>query len=356
MTTQEMHIELDLELQKVNAQVSKNIQPEEKDWFLNNEVIKYLKAKVNPSANIKKLGFEDVAKRVEDVKDLIRVSSQPIKTNSRGKAYISLPSDYFNYIRFDSYGYKDCPDNPPSKATIKQYRVAFKVELTKDSLTDYTISITTSTGTVQLFSLDDLPDDYLSNTEGSKQNFILIKALKVLLPTKVKDLISPSTQLYWEIESYSYTSLSFVLVSDVELTGSIVVYNTVSTPTTATVEDIVVNSKTTKMLKSKLRVIDEEFLTDVENSHLSKSRVNSPISSVVQGCLEVSETKGAIFNSIDVVYICRPNLIDLNLNSNLNVSDNVAKEIVSNTIRFLKGIIGNQGEYQAYAQENVLTE
>ena len=53
--------------------------------------------------------------------------------------------------------------------------------------------------------------------------------------------------------------------------------------------------------------------------------------------------------------ICKPNIIDLFLDSNLNVSDKVAKEIVGNTIRFLKGLIGDKN-YQAYAQENTLIE
>ena len=355
MTTQEMHIELNLELQKVNSQVSKNLQPEEMDWFLNNEVIKYLKSKVTSTSNLKKVGFQDTAKRVEDVKDLIRVSSRPIKVNSRGKQYISLPSDYFNYIRFDSYARKDCPNNTSSPVSTKQYKVAIPIKLDKERLTDYTITLTTATATTVLFALSDLPTGYLSTTQGNKQTFMLIKALKILLPNKIKEVLSPLSEIYWELESYSYTSLTFTIVSDVEILSSSTTYNTVVTDNSVVNEDISVTPLIDTPLKAKLRVIDEEFLTDVENSHLSKSRVNSPISSVIEGCLELSKCKGAIFGTVDIVYICKPNLIDIALNINLNVSDYVAKEIVSNTVRFLKAIIDDKS-YQSYVQENVLIE
>ena len=110
-----------------------------------------------------------------------------------------------------------------------------------------------------------------------------------------------------------------------------------------------------KPLKAKLRVVNEEFLTDIENSHLSKSRVNSPISVLREGVNELSEIEGAIFSKIHIVYFCKPTTIDLLLDSNLNMSNKVCKEIVSNTVRFTKGIISDTN-YQTYIQENTLIE
>ena len=365
MTAQEMHIEIDLELQKLNSQVTKNISPEEKDWFLNNEVINYLKSKVNPDSNLKKIGFQDTAKRVEDIKDLIRVQPQPVKVNNRGKAYVSLPSNYFNYIRFDSHSYRDCPANSNIKSTTAlEYRVEIKVLLTDAK--GYKIELTTPSGVVEIFNITSLPDGYLNIAQGSKQNFMLIKALKILLPQQLKSLISPSTQLYWENESYSYKDLTFIIISDVAIVNSIV---TTTTEAPIEGEDDVLNVVTVAStnytitvfdtqnlpLKAKFRVIDEEFLPEVENSHLSKSRANSPTSSVLEGCMELSKCDGAIIGLVDIVYICQPTLIDISLNSNLNVRDYVAKEIVSNTVRVIKALIGD-GTYQAYAQEKVLIE
>ena len=151
MTTQEMHIEIDLLLQKINSQSTKNILPQEKDWFLNREVINYLQSKVNPTSNIKQLGFEDTAKRVEDVRDLVRVASRPIEVNSRGKQFVTFPSDYFTYVRFDTYSYKNCEGVAVLPTATAEYKGTFKVILPASTLTIYKIELVTGGGTTTLF-------------------------------------------------------------------------------------------------------------------------------------------------------------------------------------------------------------
>jgi len=355
MTTQEMHIEMDLELQKLNSQSTKNILTQEKDWFLNKEVIKYLQKKVNPTSDIKQLGFEDVAKRVEDIKDLVRVVNRPIEVNSRGKSFVTFPSNYFTYIRFDAYSIKNCPPITALPTSPLEYKGTFKVTLPA-TLTIYKIEVVTSGGTTIAFELTDLPAGYLGNAEFDKQEFLLIKALKILLPEKLKTILSPNTELYWEKRGYDYDALSFTVLSDTQFTSINVTVNA---------DPAVVNASSNynntvyaiidTPLKAKTRVVDDEYLTDIENSSLSNSRAYSPVSVVRENVLELSDVSSAIFGSVDIIYICKPNIIDLLLNSNLNVSEKVAKEIVSNTVKVLKGIIESK-DYQTYSQETILTE
>lgn len=355
MTTQEMHIEIDLELQKINSQSTKNLLPQEKDWFLNKEVIKYLNQKVYPTSNMKQLGFSDTAKRVEDIKDLVRVINLPIELNSRGEQYITFPSNYFTYIRFDALAYKDCEGVVALPTPTNYYKSTFKIELPAEALNTYVIQIVTTSGTTSVFDLANLPSGYITNSEFKKQEFLLNKALKVLLEDSIKDVLSPNIQLYWEIEGYDYNSVSFTLVSTVAFNSVNVVTNGTSVVNTSVISSKNIYPINITPLKAKARVIDDEFLTEVQNSHLSKSRAYSPIASVRQNVLELSKCNGAIFGSIDIVYICRPIYIDLLLNSNLNVSEKVAKEIVGNTVKTLKGILQSK-DYQTYAQETILTE
>lgn len=355
MTTQEMHIEIDLELQKINSQITKNILPQEKDWFLNKEVIKYLQSKVNPTSNIKKLGFEDTAKRVEDIRDFIRSANKPIETNSQGKQFIPFPSDYFGYIRFDSLAYKDCENVIVVPTLVPYYKTTFIIELPSNTLDSYIINLVTSNGTTKVFDIDDLPDKYLTNSEFKKQEFLLHQALKIRLKDTIAKALSPDIELYWELNAYDYNSISFTLESIVPFSSVNVVTNGTGVVNTVTTVSKNIVSASDTSLKAKIRLIDDEYLTDAENSHLSKSRPQSPIGAVREGVLELSKISGAIYGSVNITYICVPNKIDLLLNSNLNVSDKVAKEIVSNTVRTLKGILETR-DYQTYAQENILTE
>jgi len=355
MTTQEMHIEIDLDLQKINSQNTKNLLPQEKDWFLNREVINYLISKTTPSSNVKQLGFEDTAKRVEDIKDFIRVKNIPIETNNRGEKFIVLPSNYFGYIRFDAYSYRNCSNINIAAVNATSYRSTFKIELPATELTAYKIEVVTPTGTKTLFDLSNLPSGYFVNAEFKKQKFLLINALKVILPRTLKTELSLESSLYWEIEGYNYEADSFILETKNEISNVIITTNVTPKNHTVTTKVYSTYAKALTPLKAKIRVIDDEFLSDVETSHLSKSRANSPTSALKQGVLELSNLSSAIFGSIDITYICKPNIIDLLLDSNLNVSNRVAKEVVGNTIRVLKNVLQDQN-YQAYAQENILTE
>ena len=359
MTAQEQHIEIDLLLQKLNSQSTKNIIPQEKDWFLNREVINYIQQKVNPSSNIKQLGFEDTAKRLEDIKDLVRVVNRPIEINSRGKQFVTFPSNYFAYIRFDAYSYKNCPPTVTSPTPIPtvtaEYKATFTISL-PSTLTVYTITLVKSSGTTTLFELGDLPAGYLGNAEFDKQEFLMHKALKILLPPKLKTQLSPNTFLYWEKEGYDYNNVTFTVVSDTAF---------ISIDIQVNVEALEVNTSSNANnnvyaivdtpLKAKARVVDDEFLTEIENSHLSGSRAYSPVSIIRENVLELSPLSSVIFGSVDIVYICTPNIIDLLLGSNLNVSEKVAKEITGNTVLTLKGIVESK-DYQTYAQKHILTE
>lgn len=359
MTTQDMHIEIDLMLQKINSQSTKNILPQEKDWFLNNAVIEYLQQKMYPTSNVKQLGFEDTAKRVEDIKDLIRSTNRPIQTNNRGESFITFPSDYFGYIRFDGNMHKNCIVNNLISSTITQYRNTFKLVLLEGNLTTFDITILKDGVSTSLFSLSDLPNGYINSSESfSKQGTLIIKALKIILSKKVKEVLSPNTEIYWEKEGNNYNPLSFTIVSDVfftSITTSIIAdtASSVATPTVSTPLNIYSYNHTS--LKAKIRVVDDEFLSDIENSSLSKSRANSPVSVIRENCLYLSKLSDAIYENIDIIYICKPDLIDLLLNNDLNVSDKVAKQVVSIAITRLKGILESQ-DYQTYVQENILTE
>ena len=360
MTTHEMHIEIDLMLQKINSQSTKNILPQEKDWFLNNAAIDYIQQIINPPSNVKQLGFEDTAKRVEDIKDLVRIKNRVIQTNSRGESYITFPSDYFGYIRFDSRMRKNCTTASVNATVVNQYKNTFKLVFLAGNLTTFAITMTKDGSPIELFNVTDLPNGYISTTEDfSKQGTFIIKALKILLTKKLKEVLSPSTELYWEKEGNTYNSLSFTIVSDIVFTNiitNIVTVGTTSNVTTDTVINVLNTYTNTQMpLKAKIRVVDDEFLTDIENSSLSKSRANSPVSVIREDCLYLSKTSNAIYGNVDMVYICKPNLIDLLLNSDLNVSDKVAKQVTAKAITRLKGILESQ-DYQTYVQENILTE
>jgi len=84
MTVNEMHIAVNLGVQKLASFQADNLLPEEIDHELNLSVMRFIKQRYNPSSNRQGKGFEQSQKRIDDLKHL--VSTQTGTTASFGYA------------------------------------------------------------------------------------------------------------------------------------------------------------------------------------------------------------------------------------------------------------------------------
>jgi hypothetical protein len=95
MIIQDMHIAIDLELNKVNSNLYDIVLPEEKDYFLNRAQERFIKQRYGAKSNNKGEGFEMSQKRIDDLQNLL-------VPNYYDKAY-RLPQSDFDYeskVRF----------------------------------------------------------------------------------------------------------------------------------------------------------------------------------------------------------------------------------------------------------------
>jgi len=73
MTVQEMHYALDQGLQKVASSVYDYFLPEESDFWLNRAQERFIKQRLHPEGDPKKLGFSKNEKRLNDLRAIIEV-------------------------------------------------------------------------------------------------------------------------------------------------------------------------------------------------------------------------------------------------------------------------------------------
>jgi hypothetical protein len=355
MLAQEMHLEIDLELQKLNSQFNKNILPEEKDWFLNNEVRKFIKHRLDPTSNARQTGFEDTAKRLDDLRELVKVENKPILTDDRGRKYVVLPSNYFQYVRVDSFSFRSCVTPAPTQVAETNYIATVDMRIPSILPSVYNIIANTPSGAKTLFTITDLPTGYLQGTNIASQRFALIRAIRIKLEEAVKEQFTSIPDLYWEEVPNNGQLNKFRIESTEEITSIVINIDTTSTTTTISPLTTMRYSLASTPLRSNTRILDEEFYLDAVNSHLSSSTAESPISTIRGNRIEIDQHKSVVLGSADITYICKPVVIDLLLNSNLNMSTKSAKEITGNTTRFIKGLI-QDNNYQTYARENILIE
>lgn len=71
MDITEMHLNIDLELNKLNSNLYEIILPQEKDYFLNRAQERFIKTRYSSLSNPKKQGFEMSQKRIDDLRNLL---------------------------------------------------------------------------------------------------------------------------------------------------------------------------------------------------------------------------------------------------------------------------------------------
>lgn len=71
MDITEMHLNIDLELNKLNSNLYEIILPQEKDYFLNRAQERFIKQRYGALSNPKRQGFEMSQKRVDDLRNLL---------------------------------------------------------------------------------------------------------------------------------------------------------------------------------------------------------------------------------------------------------------------------------------------
>lgn len=377
MTAQEAHIELDLGLQRINSFDSSEILPQEKDWFINNEVLKFIKQRTNPKSNVKGDGFEDTIKRLEDIKDLVQTRSLSVLYLNNRLGQVILPDDFHDYVSSESTLLDMC--DSPKLLSSQQHKFVFsirpKANLTSStSVYSVTLGLESNNGNVNyIFNSGELPNNYITSSNYTKQSFLMINAIMIKGKEELKKM-SPSFHLYRENYKEEFHNDSFILITSTNVKSVKVMINGteyIVSPTVVTNRTSTIPSSTlaisddvdtipkrdikSEPLVVKNRVIEHEYLGDIVNSALSKSTSKSVVSSHRKGVIELNFPIGYVISKVNLTYICKPSKMDILLNRNLDFETNVCKEIIDNTVRYLKAVLSDSN-YQAYIQENSLIE
>lgn len=333
MTTQELHIAIDVYFQKVNSHYNQNILPSEKDLFLNREVLRYVNKLINPLNSLKGQAAFDVVKKTVELAPLLRTFDAPLLIDDNKKeARVLLPFDCLYPV---ASRLNACPT-----CVVRNLVTHNIYELELDPVRDRNdLPLTVIQGdSVVTIQPSDIPDPYLiqaTNPYFSNQ-FLINNTLLILL----KNSDTP-VEFRFDNKKNKIIARSDRFFS-IGAKGSRLIAYTKYEPFESD-------------LYAEVIIEDEEFLFKANNSSLSASKDKSVLSYIRERELRFYLPKGVIYGQCRVVYISKPNKIDLLLNSNSNLTDESLVEVVGNIVQSLHGIIGTDN-YEKYVRENSLIE
>ena len=356
MNAQELHIDFDIDLQKINSNATLNIKPEEKDWLLNKETIKFLNSVTRDSSNPKQLGFEEDTKRLKDVAPLIKAKKIEVEPFDTERGRFILPPFVFKPLTVEAIFFKNCYNNEFSKTkNLNVY--TFKVD---KAVSSFKVTIKVQGVPSTIFDTANLPSSY-----KWEEHIYLVKALLINFK-----LLNESTlfqdngyEIHYEWFHNQYRENTFFFVGGSTLTEVTVetgiIYKTgevEGTEKTVLALPITLPSiSTIDYFQRPCRIVSHEPLAWKLTSNISNSLPESPLATFDRNFGYVYFPKNIIIKDVILTYICKPNLIDIHLGQSLNLDSDTCLEIVARTVKFTKALI-DSGNYEKYFNETNLIE
>lgn len=177
MTIEEMHIAVNLGVQKIASFQADSLLPEEIDYELNTAVRRFISQRYNKQGNKYGRGFEQSQKRLDDLRHLVedyttqRHSYMGVGYTSRTKGNIDIyrykfPNDYMFLVNVLSEVTYDCSNNPVAakeKYLTKEY---LKISLTAP-LPGYLIQ------KIEIADQDGIPVQVIYGQEGLSYDYLI---------------------------------------------------------------------------------------------------------------------------------------------------------------------------------------
>lgn len=339
MQTQELHIELNVLLQQINSHSNQNFLPQEKDLFINNEIVRFINRRIDRLGNRKQTGLFDTIKRTIELSPLLTTRKLPVMYNkdNQKEARIMLPFDFLYYA---SSEVSVCCPCLGSQLYTKYYYTA-SLDLSKLDINNF--SITLSQGLFSFtVSKNDIPNEYFiqDSVPAYSNKIMLPNALLILLQKKNTSDIeitfdkTTNTLLFRSYKDFIYTvNGNTMAVNKKEYKG----YQDIEKPLISTVD-----------------VADEEFKSYIQRSSLSGAKDEKSLVYLRDKEL-IYTIKGAIGDYVFLTYLKRPTKINLLLQSNSELKDETLTEIIADTAQRMLAVIGSDN-YANFVQENVLIE
>jgi len=340
MTIQEMHIGIDLYLQKVNSDFVDSLQPEEKDWFLNDEQKRFIMTRINEASNDKRQGLQFNQKRYDDLENLIVPNYSDIAyIRNPISNYIDLPANYLYLLNDRSSVDKSCIYGETTTLTTKKYYVPFNFTFPDEFSINYTFKIIIDT--VVVFSTENYPN--LVTTIDTL--FTLIQLVKDVL-------ISQGYQVYWEYFNGQFFSNQLIIV--LEEDDSFIIENLTEDKIEYELFSINLSYfKTTaaKEVETPNRLTKTEDIYEIIRGAFTKPTKESPVSAMESRRVVVYHNGNFILGKIWIDYIRLPRMVSLSLGINSELNPNIHEELVEQVGKRLAAYLGAKN-YNELSAEN----
>lgn len=305
MLIQEMHNKVEVRLQKLASHVYDWIRSEYIDSFLNDNILAYVKSRVNSFSQTSNAPFHRNLKNLEDLRSLI-VSSRILAFKQGEYFLIRTPGDYMMLVSgtanlSDACNYVSLPNTVDYLELFTRFSLPFNV--TKLSL-----------GAQELMGFPGFDDPIMSFENHQRMQGIYSNQF---------------SDIYYNSGKYE-----LIQKPDNELSPLNILTTTVSENFSLgnRVWKVHQESDLKNVTATRFRIIRSEEFTHYLDHPFAKSTAQAPSGYIDQEFIKLHHANRFILRSAELVYVRRPQLVNLYLGIDCDLPEHTHQEIIDNTV------------------------
>ena len=367
MTVEEMHIAVNLGVQKIASFQVDNLLPQEIDHELNASMDRFIKLRYTPLGNKYRRGFEQSQKRIDDLRNLVVDASLPAFFLSDslgdipdfGNNYFiersALPTDYLFLVNVAAQTIHNCGQVIDTNILTESknfVRVHLSPPITGYVLTDIQINLYQGDPAVSVISnqeglhIDQLLDssEYVSGTPT-----LSIEDQSVFGGTFEETPTTDSNEFYLSFNE-TFDGTLFVTTIWSDPTGNLpdVPVNLNEPPLTVNYQTRITSAS--RRSKDVCRYSQHDDLYTLLNDPFNTTKYDDPIYTIQENFVDIHTNDTFVVQRTYVKYIRRPNRINRSTGSGCELPVHTHQEIVDMAIKsILEGI--SDPRYNTQSQE-----
>ncbi len=334
MIIQDMHIAIDLELNKVNSNLYDVVLPQEKDYFLNRAQERFIKQRYGAKSNNKGEGFEMSQKRIDDLQNLLvpnyydkayRLSSTDFDYDTKVRFF--LPNDYmFLTSQRSKVALNECGDIVPKDNNEDRWYYILDLNLLNDESTGYN-SFKIKKTSDSLVYIENINYPLIDRTLFVET---LIKEWNALPNNpgydiyyeKYRDITSQGNIIFVRRETSEPISWDYgESTNPMEFVKKIYTYYTATCA-----EDKVVTNV----------FAQQDDIYKMQMDPFNNSNMWGPLTIINNQFIDVFiNRKNFVVKEVSISYIRKPKLISLELNQSCELADETHAEIVRDAVNLM---------------------
>lgn len=348
MNIQEMHIEINLSLQKIASNVKRKFLSQEIDWVINKQIGRFVKNKINSDVQttvdpqtrarvqIKTGGFENNSIDLNALRTLVVTKPVSIyRPSASNFVCAELPGDYSYYIDSLSGIVRDCHDTFAKASNfIEQAEYLYLLKIPKPNKTTspyYGSPELSVNGTIVIPNTE-----FQAALPDKDMGFVLEGILKNKLLSK-----DSPYKVYWENYNGVQKSDTFIFVSPILLSSVTLTFDAqVVTATTMAAlilkPEIAISKK-----QNQSRLIKDSNVYNLLTSKFHRTKWESPITTIGGNRVFIYHDETFIVNNLDLKYIRKPRTVSLDLGQGCDLPEEFHNDICDWTVEYIKQTISD---------------